>query len=274
MKVSIVIPCYNDGIYLNEILPYAINQTYEKKEIIIVNDGSTDCFTNEFLKSIEGAVKVIHQENKGLGAARNAGIREANGELILTWDADDYYEIDFLEKAVQVINSNEIVAVTARVKQFGDYNDSFLPKSGSLEDFLMGNSWPSSALFRKSSWEVVGGYDENRLISSFADWDFWIRLASCGHHFEVIETTTFHYRVTKKSMYKNSLDKSKEMIEYIFLKNRKIIEPYLNQIAIKLHVERLTLYEKLKQKRLENINLVNEKYNQSVVSVILNKMFR
>ena len=83
-KISVIVPIYNDDRYLHECLDSIINQTFEDIEIICVNDGSTDESLN-ILKQYESRdcrVKVISQENKGVGAARNAGIKIAGGEYI------------------------------------------------------------------------------------------------------------------------------------------------------------------------------------------------
>lgn len=272
--VSIVIPCYNDGTYLQEVLPFAINQTYRNKEIIIVNDGSTDLFTIEFLKTLNPAICVINQENKGLGAARNIGIQRATGEFILTWDADDFYEQIFIENALQKLNHKNVAAVTSGVKQFGEgFEDVFYPRPGSIKEFLFGNSWPASALFRKSVWQQVGGFDENRTIDSFADWDFWIRIAALGYEFVVLDSVLFNYRVTKKSMYLNELKNSKQMLKYLVNKNEDIYEKYCKDIIISLYSERLDLYQRIREKRNKNIELINEKYSQNILSKVRN-MFK
>ena len=90
-KISVIVPIYNDDRYLHECLDSIINQTFEDIEIICVNDGSTDESLN-ILKQYESRdfrVKVISQENKGVGAARNAGIKISSGEYIYFIDADE-----------------------------------------------------------------------------------------------------------------------------------------------------------------------------------------
>ena len=89
-KVSVIIPCYNAGEWIDEAVDSVLSQTYKDYEIIIVNDGSSDPLTQEKLRSYESSsIQVIHQENKGPAAARNTGIRSARGEYILPLDADD-----------------------------------------------------------------------------------------------------------------------------------------------------------------------------------------
>ncbi len=96
---SIVVPVYNVEPFLRQCLDSLICQTYDDKEIIIVDDGSTDgCaeICDEFASAYDG-VSVIHQNNQGLSAARNAGMANARGEWIVFADSDDWVEPDFLE---------------------------------------------------------------------------------------------------------------------------------------------------------------------------------
>ena len=97
MKISVIIPVYNGEKYLAQCLENILYQTYKKLEIIVVNDGSTD-------KSAEIAekypVKIIHQKNSGVSAARNTGISCATGDYIHFMDADDLINLDFYGKMI------------------------------------------------------------------------------------------------------------------------------------------------------------------------------
>ncbi len=91
-KVSVIIPCYNHGKYIDEAVDSILNQTFKDFEIIIVNDGSTDELTNNKLKQYDKPKTfVINKENEGLSVARNTAIKRAVGEYILTLDADDSF---------------------------------------------------------------------------------------------------------------------------------------------------------------------------------------
>ena len=92
-KVSVIIPVYNMGKYLEECLTSVVNQTLKEIEIICVNDGSTDdslAIMNSFAQN-DARIIVIDQENQGVSAARNAGIKTAQGEFVCFMDPDDYY---------------------------------------------------------------------------------------------------------------------------------------------------------------------------------------
>ena len=87
--VSILIPAYNSEKYIGECIESALNQTYHNREIIVIDDGSTDK-TLEIAKSYKSSVvRIIHQDNKGQCGASNRAFYESKGELIKFFDADD-----------------------------------------------------------------------------------------------------------------------------------------------------------------------------------------
>ena len=100
--VSVIIPVYNVMPYIVQCLDSVQKQTYEKLEIILINDGSNDgseTFCNE-IKKLDPRIVVIHKENGGVVSARNAGIRFAHGKYIVFVDGDDWIEPDYYEKMV------------------------------------------------------------------------------------------------------------------------------------------------------------------------------
>lgn len=99
IKVSVIIPVYNSEKYLRECLDSVVNQTLKEIEIICVDDGSADKsldILEEFAKT-DSRIRIIRQQNQFAGAARNNGMREANGKYFAFWDADDYFELNALE---------------------------------------------------------------------------------------------------------------------------------------------------------------------------------
>ncbi len=109
IKVSVVMPVYNAGKYIEEALRDLTEQTYENFEVICVNDGSTDeskSIIERFVKQ-DKRVKIVSQSNKGGGSARNQGYDLSCGKYILFLDADDRYEKDLIEKAVNAAERNQ-----------------------------------------------------------------------------------------------------------------------------------------------------------------------
>ena len=107
--VSVIIPVYNVAPYLRESLDSVICQTYKKLEIIIIDDGSTDGsreICDEYEKK-DGRICLIHQNNKGLSAARNAGLDCITGDAIAFLDSDDEYHHDFIRLMIETMNQEE-----------------------------------------------------------------------------------------------------------------------------------------------------------------------
>ena len=105
--ITVVIPCHNDGKFIDEAVDSVLCQTFQDFEIIIINDGSTDEFTNELLKTYsKPKTKVFTILNQGPSIARNIAIEKAKGRYILPLDADDRIFPNYLEKAFKIIEAN------------------------------------------------------------------------------------------------------------------------------------------------------------------------
>ena len=187
--LSIVIPCYNDVLYVAQAIESAVNQTYTPKEIIVVDDGSNTA-TKKVLENVSNKIDVlITQRNFGQSTARNVGIEQANGKYILVLDSDDYFEKTFCEEAVKalVIDSNsKIITCFSWLHYPVGSKELYKPKGGNLKDFLFTNQAIGNGMFKKQDWRNVGGYDES-MKSGFEDWEFYIRLLKNGENACVIE---------------------------------------------------------------------------------------
>ena len=102
--VSVIIPNYNNAHYLKKRYTKYSNQTFTDYEIIVVDDGSTDN-SKEVVDAFGDKVRYIWQENKGLGGARNTGIRASNAEFVGLLDADDEWRPDYLEKMMLLVHN-------------------------------------------------------------------------------------------------------------------------------------------------------------------------
>lgn len=126
---SIIVPVYNTRRFLPLCLKSLINQSYDNFEIVCVNDGSPDD-SGEFLKEIaekDSRIKIITQNNKGLGGARNTGIRNATGEYILFLDSDDWLSLDTLKKISETIKEKPTDIGIFGFNEFIDDNMRLLP---------------------------------------------------------------------------------------------------------------------------------------------------
>lgn len=199
--LSVIIPCYNQGPTLLELIDcFKGYQNQTVYEIIIVNDGSQDPYTLETLTKIsEKGITVIHQENQKLCATRNTGIRHAKGKYIYPIDGDDLIDISFFEEALTILESSpqydvvycdgQYFGMKEGIWRIGDFN---------LQRLMLWNYIPSCAMYRKSVWEKANGYDHD--ILGLEDWDFWLSVAFNGGKFYYINRVYFKYRIQPFSM--------------------------------------------------------------------------
>lgn len=156
-----------------------MKQTWQGLEIIVVNDGSTDPVTNQILAEFQRPkTRIIHlPQNRGLPAARNAGIQEACGKYICCLDADDKLQETYLEKAILVMEVNAGISfVWPWTQVFGAEDRVWYTPQFDLRTLIYYNQLNASAVFRKSAWQSVSGFDDE-MREGFEDWEFWIRLA-------------------------------------------------------------------------------------------------
>jgi glycosyltransferase involved in cell wall biosynthesis len=201
-KVSIVIPCYNHGVMLREALA-SVEQVRNANllEVIIVDDGSSEAETTRILEEVGQAGRsVVAQSNWGLSAARNVGIRLAKGEFILPLDSDNRVRDAYLNEAASLLKDNpSLDVIYADAEYFGERNGRWHVPEFDLSSLIRANFIDACALYRKSLWEKVGGYDEQMLMG-LEDWDFWLRVALHGGSFVHLPQIGFDYRVREDSL--------------------------------------------------------------------------
>ncbi|MBR1605485.1 MAG: glycosyltransferase family 2 protein [Alphaproteobacteria bacterium] len=214
-KVSIIIPCYNHGKYVDEAVASCLNQTYQDIEIIIVNDGSIDAMTNELLSHYQKPkTRVITTQNQGLAMARNTGIQAAKGVYILPLDADDRIAPTYIEKAVKILDTNpKIGIVYCNAEFFGAQQGIWSLPEYSLATELNGNCLFCTSLFRKEAWEQVGGY-KKEMKYGWEDYEFWLSLLEKGCEVYKIPEVLFYYRQHVTASMLKSIDEEKRNYLY------------------------------------------------------------
>lgn len=236
-KVSVVIPCYNQGQFVAEAIESVKQQTYPNWELIVVNDGSTDDETNEILTRIDAedpAVTVITQANKGLPAARNSGIKRAKGTYIVCLDADDMLAKDYLQKTVAMIDatSNKKVAVvTTWLQEFGIRKDVWKAEEFNFPKLLITNVLHAGSLFKKDVWQEVGGYAED-FRQGYEDWDFWLSVVEKGYAWTVIPEPLFSYRIRADSMLAGSRQMHTEIYGKLYERHHDLFAKYEKQLLV------------------------------------------
>lgn len=206
--VSIIIPTYNYGKYLNETLKSIMDQSYNNWECIVIDDGSTDNtkeIVNNFILK-DNRFKYIYQINKGVSHTRNVGIKEAKGEFIQFLDGDDLLQINKIKSQIEIFETNPGVDIVYNEVRFfdnenidllraslkGNKKDNWMPKLSakgnevisqlSSINFIVMNS----PLLKRSVFGKVGYFDES--MKALEDWDFWMRCALANCYFYFNET--------------------------------------------------------------------------------------
>lgn len=189
--ISIVIPLYNKELSIGYTLQTVLTQTYQDFEIIIVNDGSTDHSVEEVAKVTDPRIRLIHQNNAGVSAARNRGIEEAKGEYIAFLDADDEWKSDYLKTQYELTQKYPECKVFACNYEFKDTQGkvtrtiirklSFKGEDGILSNYFEVAScshpplWTSAVMAKKSAIQSINGFPVG--IKSGEDLLTWARLA-------------------------------------------------------------------------------------------------
>lgn len=201
-KVSVIIPCFNHGEFLPEAVASVTNIKGDDIELIVVDDGSTDERTRKEMETLcAQGIKVIRQENKGLAAARNAGVKAAQGEYIFPLDADDRMRSGWIESGIEILDSDPQVGVVYGDTQcFGTQTDRWFAGPFDSERLLTLNYIPCSALYRRCIWEQNEGYQSGMPVQGMEDWDFWLGAFEHGWRFAYLSKVVFDYRRAEQSM--------------------------------------------------------------------------
>lgn len=243
--ISVIIPCYNQGSFIDEAVDSVLDQTFKDFEIIIINDGSTDGPTISKLKNYNKPFcKVIHTENRGLSAARNEGIREAKGKYLQFLDADDVLKKEKFELQISVLESAPDNSLS-----YCDYfpstesdlesecpkryltpvfkTDNFLKEV--ILDWQIKISIPchcflfNSKIFRENN--IF--FDET--LPNHEDWACWVNVFSLNPGVYYIEEKLATYRIREGSMSRNAIEMKEGFLKAIKnLKSRFLQDDYIS----------------------------------------------
>lgn len=202
-SVGIVIPCYNHGDFLREAINSALAQTHPVADIVVVDDGSTDPATlttldaikQEFATSLSGnPVRVIKQQNAGLAAARNTGVRSLSTKYFVALDSDDALEPTFAEKLLAPLEANPTLGYAySWVQYFGSHSGQWHCPAYDPAKLLVENLSVATALVRREAFDAANGYNIE-MIHGFEDWDFWLCILKHAWQGTLIPEPLFRYR--------------------------------------------------------------------------------
>ena len=223
MILSIVIPCFNHGNYLDEALASLPDKTAMDYELIIVDDGSTDPITvAKFDELRKNGYRIISHANRGLAYSRNAGIAQSKGRYILPLDADNKICLPGLVNTLALLENGNYDIVYGKPKFFGEDIPSrkFTPKPFNGDELFLGNYIDACAVFKKEVWERVGGYDEKMPFQGNEDWEFWLRAYLQGYRFRFLDEECFEYRISGNSMLGSIIDNDRKLANQRYLTNK------------------------------------------------------
>ncbi len=265
-KVSVIIPCYNHGQYIDEAVQSVLDQSFQDFEIIVVNDGSTDEYTNKLLSDyIKPKTTVIKTEYKGLHSARNTAISAAKGEYILPLDADDKIGTKFLELAVNVLDKNKKVGIVgSNVEAFGDQSWKVETKADTKR-ILVDNFLVATSMFRRKDWEKAGGYKTN-MKYGWEDYDFWLTLLENGADIKIISEWFYYRKVNSSSNRPFSLSSmTKEMREMSFIQlfenHPKLYKENIDVLLKYINEQKFVISDL--QQQLDSLNKTLDKFRNN-----------
>ena len=188
MRVSLIIATFNHARFLGAAIDSALAQTLGAVDVIVVDDGSTDD-TPAVLARYAGRVRVLRQPNRGLAAARNAGLAAARGTYVAFLDADDVMaptklaaQLEMLERSptigwtycdvlIETVATRTTVTASERFGYGARALDGWL-----FPELIHGNFIPAIApMIRRTALDAAGGFDER--LTALEDWDMWLRLS-------------------------------------------------------------------------------------------------
>ena len=202
--ISIIIPVFNKEAYLAETITSVLKQTYTHFELLLINDGSTDDSLKVMQRFKDARIRIIDQENHGLSKTRNRGVAAAKNELIALLDADDLWLPDHLKHLVKLSEKfPETQLFATGYYELFNSGKTVKPKINTTQqqpcqitDFFTESLYqhlviPSTLAFTKSSFNLLGGFNEATTYSE--DVDFLIR-ANLQFKMAYDPKITCHYR--------------------------------------------------------------------------------
>lgn len=196
-KISVIIAVWNGQNYLKEAIESALAQDYENKEIIVVNDGSSDS-TQTIIDRFGSQIRSFTQPNRGLGAARNTGVRASTGSYLTFLDHDDLWEKTKLSSQIKQINSRDPL-VFSYVQQF--ICPSLSPKERqklNVNEEILPSYFAGNLLISKQRFLQIGFFFEKKIVGEFVDW--YLRALEAKVPIIMLPELTLYRRVHSNNM--------------------------------------------------------------------------
>lgn len=241
LKISVIIPCYNQAAYLKECVYSVFTQTYSNYEIIIINDGSTDRTDAlaTLLANTFNQIKYVKQTNQGLGATRNKGLEVAQGNYIQFLDADDYISTNKFVSAIHAfLDDSKLDIAYSNYLCFEDGNQEktwtysrveFIgsPLVDLIDEWEKDLSIPVHCFLFKR--DVINDTRFDISLPNHEDWEFHLSIASKMPNYSFVEGGTAYYRMKKVAMSQNKelMKDGKNRCIANIISSQKIPQKYL-----------------------------------------------
>ncbi|MGB7977987.1 MAG: glycosyltransferase family A protein [Chlamydiales bacterium] len=199
-KISVVIPVWNGAAYLAEAIQCALDQDYPYKEVIVVNDGSTDR-SEEVIETFEGRIQHVYQENKGLGASRNRGVQLSTGEILAFLDQDDLWTREKLSRQMGELDqhASEDPLIFSSAEQFICPSLSEEERNKiSISQTVLPGYIAGTLLVSKIRFFQIGYFFEEKGIGEFLDW--YSRAHAMNVPVRMLSEILFYRRIHRTNM--------------------------------------------------------------------------
>lgn len=249
--VSICIPYYNYGKYLPHLLDSICNSSYKNYEVILVNDGSTDKYSNIVFENMKKKYDLpnwhsFKKDNSGIGHTRNFAVGKSKGDYIIFMDSDNIATPNMIYDFLYGIYKSNVDCLTCHFSSFKGDNPvdddtkiehKYIPIGSALEVGCIQNVFgDGNFIIKRKAFLEIGGFIEDR-TTSWEDYDFLVRLNLLGYKQDVIPKSLFWYRLTKEGFSRNTK---------IFNNRQRILKAYcdnsptyfrflLNSLVVPLH---------------------------------------
>jgi len=275
--VSVCVPTYNTGKYIEKTLRSIMNQTYQNIEIIVGDNASTDDTENRVKDLMKKDQRIVYYQNKtNIGGIANFNklVAHARSEFVTIYHSDDLYEPSMIEKELFVLaNNKNIAGVFSKLRRFSDtakelpkVDYSFLKNLTKKENFFFGNLetiFPlllnhnsflpcPSFMGKKSIYQKLGGFREK--YKQATDLDFWLTLLKAGYDLAMIDDTLLNYRIHDDQDSFKYRSPDRENIQLYF----QLMDDFMNENHLKIDKKRLKIYHAQK-----SMDLLEIAYNYS-----------
>ena len=232
-EVAIVVPCHGYARFLPDAVASAVDQTWPNVRVVVVDDGSPDdtAAVSERLiaRYPTRRIDLVRQPNRGLAAARNAGVRATGSPFVLPLDADDRLEPRAVERLAEALLTTGADVATPAGRTFGDEDRPLVTLPVTRRRLLANNCLVYASLFRRALFDRVGGY--RAIAPGYEDWDFWLSALEHGASFAHVPEPLFRYRKHGRTMLADSDDHAIERFAAIAAHHPRLYAPWRVRLA-------------------------------------------